>query len=127
MQSLDSQVDALVVAGAVALHGVSTLILVDRKALAEQWRSRNRQFMDEQCGQIGGGRAKTTGRVDVALLPTLARRENVAELTAGYGFVIVDECHHVPAAAFTHVLNQIPARYWLGMTAIHTAATSWTR
>jgi superfamily II DNA or RNA helicase len=102
---------------AMALRGVSTLILVDRKALAEQWRSRIRQFMDEQCGQIGGGRAKTTGRVDVALLPTLARRENVAELTAGYGFVIVDECHHVPAAAFTHVMNQIQARYWLGLTA----------
>jgi superfamily II DNA or RNA helicase len=58
-----------------------------------------------------------TGRVDVALLPTLARRENVAELTADYGFVIVDECHHVPAAAFTHVMNQIQARYWLGLTA----------
>jgi superfamily II DNA or RNA helicase len=50
-------------------------------------------------------------------LPTLARRDNVAELTAGYGFVIVDECHHVPAAAFSHVMNQIPARYWLGLTA----------
>lgn len=102
---------------AMALRGVSTLILVDRKALAEQWRSRIREFLDEKCGQIGGGRAKTTGRVDVALLPTLARRQNVAELTAGYGFVIVDECHHVPAAAFTHVMNQIQARYWLGLTA----------
>ncbi|MCQ6270576.1 DEAD/DEAH box helicase [Pseudarthrobacter sp. R1] len=102
---------------AMALRGVSTLILVDRKALAEQWRSRIREFLDEKCGQIGGGRAKTTGRVDVALLPTLARRENVAELTEGYGFVIVDECHHVPAAAFSHVVNQIQARYWLGLTA----------
>jgi hypothetical protein len=99
---------------AMALRGVSTLILVDRKAMAEQWRSRLREFMDEKCGQIGGGRAKMTGRVDVALLPTLARRENIAELTADYGFVIVDECHHVPAAAFSHVMNQIPARYWLG-------------
>lgn len=102
---------------AIARRGVSTLILVDRKALADQWRTRIREMMDEKCGQIGGGRAKTTGRIDVALLPTLARRENVAELTAGYGFVIADECHHVPAAAFSHVMNQIPARYWLGLTA----------
>lgn len=102
---------------AMARRGVSTLILVDRKALAEQWRNRVREFMEEKCGQIGGGRAKTTGRVDVALLPTLARRENIAELTSGYGFVIVDECHHVPAAAFSHVMNQIQARYWLGLTA----------
>lgn len=107
----------VIACAAMASRGVSTLILVDRKALADQWRSRIREFMDEKCGQIGGGRAKTTGRIDVALLPTLARRGNVAELTAGYGFVIVDECHHVPAAAFSHVMNQIPARYWLGLTA----------
>lgn len=107
----------VIACAAMARRGVSTLILVDRKALADQWRSRIREFMDEKCGQIGGGRAKTTGRIDVALLPTLARRDNVAELTAGYGFVIVDECHHVPAAAFSHVMNQIPARYWLGLTA----------
>ncbi|MFD1210670.1 DEAD/DEAH box helicase family protein [Arthrobacter sp. GCM10027362] len=101
----------------LARRGVSTLILVDRKALADQWRKRIRELTGEQCGQIGGGRAKTTGRIDVALLPTLARRENIAELTGDYGLVIADECHHVPAAAFTYVMNQMPARYWLGLTA----------
>ena len=58
-----------------------------------------------------------TGIIDVALLPTLARRGNVDGITAGYGFVIVDECHHVAAAAFSAVLDRIPARYWLGLTA----------
>lgn len=38
-------------------------------------------------------------------------------LTAGYGLVIVDECHHVPAAAFEHAVRQIPARRWIGLTA----------
>ena len=70
-----------------------------------------------KCGQIGGGRSKTTGIIDIALLPTLARRDNIEDITASYGFVIVDECHHVAASAFFHVLNRIPARYWLGLTA----------
>jgi superfamily II DNA or RNA helicase len=41
----------------------------------------------------------------------------VTELNAGYGLIIADECHHVPAAAFEHAVKQIPARRWLGLTA----------
>lgn len=51
------------------------------------------------------------------MLQTLARRTDVPELTSGYGLVVVDECHHVPAAAFEHAVKQIPARRWLGLTA----------
>ena len=51
------------------------------------------------------------------MLQTLTRRDNIAELTANYGLVIVDECHHIPAAAFEHAVKQIPARRWLGLTA----------
>ena len=40
-----------------------------------------------------------------------------AELTAGYGLIVADECHHVPAAAFEHAVKQIRARRWLGLTA----------
>ena len=57
------------------------------------------------------------GTVDVAMLQTLARRDDLAELTAPYGLVVVDECHHIPAAAFEHAVRQIPARRWLGLTA----------
>jgi superfamily II DNA or RNA helicase len=110
------------VAGAflVAARRQSTLVLVHRQPLLDQWVAQLSMFLGldpKAIGQIGGGKRKITGRLDVAMLQSLARKDSVDDLAAKYGHVIVDECHHVPAVSFERVLSEVKARYVLGLTA----------
>jgi len=104
----------------IAHHQRPTLIVVDRKPLVEQWTERLATHLGltaKEIGQIGGGRNKITGTVDVAMAQSLARREDLDEISSRYGFVVVDECHHVPAVTFERCVKQINTRRWLGLTA----------
>lgn len=101
----------------VAHHQVPALVLCDRKPLLDQWRAQIEAFLGTKPGQLGAGRGKLTGTVDLASLQTLARRDDLEDALAGYGLVIVDECHHVPAVAFERAVRQLPARRWIGLTA----------
>ncbi len=104
----------------IAHHRVPTLVIVDRQPLVDQWRDRLTEHLEldtKQIGQIGSGRRKAKGLVDIATAQSLARREDLTELGSRYGLVVVDECHHVPAVTFERCVRQLPVRRWLGLTA----------
>ncbi len=104
----------------VAERGCSTLILVHRQPLLDQWLAQLSLFLGvdaKEIGQIGAGKRSANGRLDVAMIQSLVRSGKVADLVASYGQVIVDECHHVPAVSFERVLAEVKARYVVGLTA----------
>ena len=98
----------------------NTLILVHSRQLLDQWRERLKSFLpDTDVGIIGGGKKKPTGIIDIATYQSLINKKDntVSELVQDYGHVIVDECHHVSAPRFEMVLNEVRAKYILGLTA----------
>ena len=104
----------------IARRKLPTLILVHRKQLADQWKEQLLQFTDLTKGQIGTFDVKETRRkgvVDVGMLQSLSRDHDLDRLLGGYGHVVIDECHHVPAVSFESVLKRIEARHFLGLTA----------
>lgn len=110
----------VVAAWLIAARKVNTLVLVHRRQLMDQWRERLSAFFDlptKSIGQIGGGKHKPTGIVDIAIMQSLCHKGVVSDLVADYGQVIIDECHHVSAFSFEQVLKQVRARYVYGLTA----------
>lgn len=104
----------------IARARTSALVLVHRAVLVDQWRETALQFLGLKRKEIGiwrGPSPRLTGRFDIAMLPSLIRVENLATALAGYGVVIVDECHHVPATSFEAVLKACPSRRVYGLTA----------
>ena len=107
-------------AAIIAARKVSTLILVHRTQLMDQWASRLASFLDideKQIGKLGGGKRKHGGFIDIALMQSLNRKGEIDNRIADYGQIIVDECHHLSAFSFEQILKSAKARYVLGLTA----------
>jgi len=86
----------------------------------EQWRKQLSTFLGlnvDKIGQIGGGKDKATGVLDVAMIQSLEDKGSVDSRITDYGFVVVDECHHIGAVSFERVMMEVKAKFVLGLTA----------
>ncbi len=110
----------VVAIGLINKRKVNTLILTHSRQLLEQWQIRLKSFLSNtEVGVIGGGKKKPTGQIDVATYQSLINKKDntVDPLIQDYGQIIIDECHHVSAPRFEMVLNEVRAKYVLGLTA----------
>jgi superfamily II DNA or RNA helicase len=97
---------------------VRTMIIVHKEFLANQWKDRIRQFCP---GATIGRVQQDTFDVEcdfvIAMIQTLCSRENDPKAFDSIGLVIVDEAHHIGAAAFSQTMFKLCPRYALGLTA----------
>ena len=110
----------VVAAYLMAQRQVNTLVIVHRQQLLDQWIKALSQFLNlapKEIGQIGGGKHKPTEKIDVAMVQSLSQKHVVDDLVGKYGYLIVDECHHISAVSFEQVVRQSKARYLTGLSA----------
>ena len=103
----------------IAARKANTLVLVHRRQLLDQWVARLSNFLGldpKEIGQIGAGKRRPFGTVDVALIQSLTRKGVVDDLVGKYGHLVVDECHHISARSFEIVARECKANYLTGLS-----------
>jgi superfamily II DNA or RNA helicase len=104
----------------VANKKQSTLIIVHRKQLFDQWVERIQSFLgiaEPFIGKIHQGKQKIGTHITVAMIQSLATIDSTNELFKSFGLIIIDECHHVPAKSFREVIQNFSCFYLYGLTA----------
>lgn len=120
----------------IARRGISTLILVDRADLMNQWINRLEEFLDideelpeyqtktgrtrkrkSLIGNLQGAHDTLTGIVDVAMIRSLKKKDGFHPKLKEYAQVYFDECHHAASDSAIEVLQEINAKYVYGVTA----------
>lgn len=105
---------------AVAKRNIPTLILAHRKPILEQWRVQLGELLglsSRLIGQVGGGRNRQSGLIDLGMIQSLNHVDDLETFFSKYGFIVVDECHHLPAFTFEACVKRAPVRHILGLTA----------
>jgi len=92
----------------------STLVVVPTIDLMEQWASQMRKAFGRPVGLLGGGSKDvqdltvTTYDSAVLMMEFIGNR---------FGFLIVDECHHLPGKTYQQLARMCLAPYRLGLSA----------
>ncbi len=105
------------------LLGRSTLVVVPRSNLVDQWKERILEHTSLKASDIGtasGGKAIWKGRsVCVGLVHTLGLDRFGDEFKHNWGCIAFDEVDRsVPPATFAPVVGMFPARFRIGASAI---------
>lgn len=94
--------------------GQKTLVVTHTTNLRNQWLKEIKKVYGIDGGVIGSGMYNIQPCVCVGNIQSLYRR--IGELKQIFGTVILDEMHHVSSPTFTRIIDEMPARYKIGLT-----------
>lgn len=123
-------------ANLIARRKVNTLVLVHTVEIMNNWVRDLNKFLtvneelpiyttpkgrikqrDSVIGTFSSQKRAATGIIDIAMIGSLGKEDDINPMVRDYGMIIVDECHHAAAATFENVLRASAAKYVYGMSA----------
>lgn len=126
----------VIAASIISKRKISTLILVNNRDLAEQWKARLNSFLKissdpiieeytptgrkrkkDVIGKYYGTTHNRSGVIDIATIQSFKDTKQDQEILDDYGMVIFDEVHHLPAYSYDTVFKNIRAQYMYGLSA----------
>ena len=123
-------------ANLIACRKVNTLVLVHTVEIMNNWVRDLERFLtineelptyttpkgrvkqrDSVIGTFSSQKKAATGIIDIVMIGSLGKEDDINPMVRDYGMIIVDECHHAAAATFENVLRASAAKYVYGMSA----------
>ena len=120
----------------ISQRRVNTLILVHNVEIMNNWLTDLGRFLSinedfptyttpsgrlkqrkSLIGTFSSQKSTLTGIIDIVMVSSLGKDDNINPLVTQYGMVIMDECHHGAAYTSESVLRAITAKYVYGLTA----------
>jgi superfamily II DNA or RNA helicase len=98
---------------------VPTIVLVHNTFLRDQWTDRIRSFLPRaRIGSVQGDVLDIQDKdVVVAMLQSVSQKDYPPQTFARFGFLIVDECHHIASESFSQAIPKLTCQHTLGLSA----------
>ena len=108
---------------------VTTLIVVHKTFLLNQWEERINQFLpNAKIGYIQGQVIDTDNKdIVIGMLQTLSTKKLDNSIVEKFGLTVYDECHHLSAEVFSRVMINICTNYTLGLSGTMTRKDGLTK
>lgn len=98
--------------------GFKTLVLVHKTFLQDQWIDRAKSFTTAKIGIIRQSTIDTKDKdIVVGMIQSISMKSYDKEVFRDFGFIIVDECHHIASRVFSRALYKTGCNYTLGLSA----------
>jgi superfamily II DNA or RNA helicase len=94
--------------------GQKTLVVAHNTNLRGQWAKECKKAYGFTPGIIGSGEFNLDSPIVVGNVQSIYRK--IDQIKNVFGTIILDEMHHVSSPTFTRIIDEMPARYKVGLT-----------